>query len=133
MDAGQDLWERVGSCNVAGLTKEKVNFYRRIFETLDIVCLQETHGAEKDIRSRIAKLGFDKGVFSLHTKATRGSAILWRDSVKQIGAPWTDPQGRIAAVNLQKEDSPITLVLSVYAPNVDSSKKSHSEYISFLI
>ena len=97
------------------------------------MCLQETHGAENNCKSRIAKLGFHKGSFSLHSKAIRGSAILWRDSVTQIGQAWRDPNGRIAAVILQSKDGQKALVVSVYAPNVDPSANSQANYVSFLI
>ena len=123
----------IGSCNVAGLTNIKMTLYKKSFESFEIKCLQETHGAEKNCKSRVAKLGFHKGIFLLHEKAIRGSAILWRDSVKQIGKPWKDPEGRIAAVTLQKGDGPKTLFVSVYAPNVDPSSTSQSNYVSFLI
>ena len=44
-----------------------------------------------------------------------------------------DSQGRIAAVVLRKDNGPNTLVISVYAPNLDPSKGSQTAYISFLI
>ena len=131
--ADGDMWGMIGSCNVAGLTNEKMKLFKTNFENFEVMCLQETHGTEKNCKSRIAKLGFQKGIFSLHQKAIRGSAILWRESVKQIGNAWQDPDGRIAAVVLQKEDGPKTLFVSVYAPNVDPSPASQSNYISFLI
>ena len=98
-----------------------------------MVCLQETHGVEKNCKSRITQLGFQKGIFSLHTNASRGAAVLWRDSVKQIGEAWTQPDGRIAAVVLQKEAGIKSLVVSVYAPNLAPSSSSQSNYVSFLI
>ena len=128
-----DSWGKIGSCNVAGLTNEKMKLFKTSFESFEIMCLQETHGAEKNCKSRIAKLGFKEGSFSLHSKAIRGSAILWRDSVKQIGRAWRDPEGRIAAVTLQKGNALKALVVSVYAPNVDPSPSSQSNYVSFLI
>ena len=129
----RDSWGMIGSCNVAGLTNTKMTLFRTSFEPFEIMCLQETHGAEKNCKSRIAKLGFQKGTFSLHQKAIRGSAVLWRDSVKQIGKPWQDPEGRIAAVVLQKSNGPKALIVSVYAPNVDPSSSSQANYVSFLI
>ena len=128
-----DSWGKIGSCNVAGLTNEKMKFYRTNFEKFEIMCLQETHGAENNCKSRIAKLGFHKGSFSLHSKAIRGSAILWRDSVTQIGQAWRDPNGRIAAVILQSKDGQKALVVSVYAPNVDPSANSQANYYSFCL
>ena len=128
-----ESWGFIGSCNVAGLTNDKMTLYRTNFESYEIMCLQETHGAEKNCKTRIAKLGFSKGTFSLHNKAIRGSATLWRDSVKQSGQAWRDPEGRIAAVVLQKDDGPKALIVSVYAPNVDPSSSSQSNYVSFLI
>ena len=53
--------------------------------------------------------------------------------MKQIGEPWIDSNGRLAAVVLQKDEGPTTLVVSVYAPNLDPSPESQSNYISFLI
>ena len=128
-----EAWGKVGSCNVAGLTNEKMKLFRTTFESFEVMCLQETHGAEKNCKSRIAKLGFHEGSFSLHSKAIRGSAVLWRDSVKQIGQAWRDPEGRIAAVILQKGNATKALVVSVYAPNVDPSPASQANYVSFLI
>ena len=130
---GTEACEIIGSCNVAGFTKEKLGFFRDILSPFDIVCLQETHGVAKDSRFRTLKLGFEKGVFSLHKRASRGSAIIWKSSVKQIGEPWTDSEGRIAAVVLKKDEGPNTLVVSVYAPNLSPSKEAQSAYVSFLI
>ena len=129
----RELCERIGSCNVAGFTKEKLRLFRDNFEKLDIVCLQETHGVGKNCKSRIAKLGFTNGIFSLHTNASRGAAVMWRDSVKQIGDEWTHAEGRVAAVALQNEDGHKGLVVSVYAPNLDPSPSSQAKYVSFLI
>ena len=129
----EDYWGKIGSCNVAGLTKEKLKLYKTNFENFEVMCLQETHGVEKNCKSRVAKLGFHKGSFSLHSKAIRGSAVLWKESLTQIGEAWTDPNGRIAAVILQKENGLKALVVSVYAPNVDPSPTSQSNYVSFLI
>ena len=85
-----DFNGRFGSCNVAGFTREKFKFFRKIFENYDVMCIQETHGEKKDSLSRVAKLGFSKGCFSVHTKATRGSAVVWKDSFKQVGDAWDD-------------------------------------------
>ena len=133
MTDGEESWGMIGSCNVNGLTNEKMKLYRTNFEPFEIMCLQETHGAERNCKSRIAKLGFHKGTFSLHSKAIRGSAILWRESVSQIGEAWRDPHGRIAAATLRKNNGPKMLFVSVYAPNVDPSSNSQANYVSFLI
>ena len=129
-----ELKAEVCSLNVAGLTKEKVLHFRKSFKNSSIVCLQETHGEEKNIKSRIASLGFDDGVFSLYNKAARGSAVLWKKPFERIGNEWIDNQGRIAGVVLrQGEKGPKVMVLSVYAPNVSTVKTTQADYISCLI
>ena len=124
-----------GSCNVAGFTKEKLAFFRTVLDGVDVVGLQETHGVQKDLRSRVSRLGFKEGIFSLHTRATRGSALLWKAPFEQQGEAWTDREGRIAAVILKSNEpnSPRILFASVYAPNVDPSPRTHAQYVSFLI
>ena len=54
--AAREFRGKLGSCNVAGFTKEKLKLFRSNFESWDIVCLQETHGNEKDCKRRIALL-----------------------------------------------------------------------------
>ena len=40
---------KIVTCNVAGLTREKIPHYRQLFEDVDVLCLQETHGKRKEI------------------------------------------------------------------------------------
>ena len=123
----------VSSCNVAGLTNLKIRHFKNVLKTSDIACLQETHGKRKDSASRVARLGFEKGVFSLFNNAARGAAVLWKSPYVQVGKEWLDPEGRLAAVVLKDDKGNKTLVASVYAPNVDSSRHMQSDYVSFMI
>ena len=74
------------SLNVAGLTKVKIKHFRKTFENSSVVCMQETHGEDKDKGHRIRQLGSDGGVFSLFNKAARGAAILWKAPFEKLGA-----------------------------------------------
>ena len=123
----------VSSCNVAGLTNMKIRHFKNVLKTSRIACLQETHGRRKENESRVARLGFDKGIFSLYNNAARGAAVLWRSPLKQTGKEWLDPEGRLAAVVLKDERENKILVASVYAPNVDPSRQMQSDYVSFMI
>ena len=73
---------KIVTCNVAGLTKEKIPHYRQLFEDVDVLCLQETHGKRKEITKTVQSLGFKKGVFSLASTQAKGVAILWRDPIE---------------------------------------------------
>ena len=135
MNGEREIWGNFGSCNVAGFTKEKISFFRSVLDGVEVASLQETHGEQKDSKSRVMRLGFKKGIFSLHKRASRGSALLWKDPFELQGDAWTDLEGRIAAGILKSREpgSPRILFVSVYAPNVDPSPQSQSQYISFLI
>ena len=133
MDRNYGIIGEVSSCNVAGLTSLKIKHFKNVLKTSKIVCLQETHGRRKDDLNRTARLGFDKGIFSLYNNAARGAAVLWKSPLVQIGKEWLDPNGRLAAVVLKDEKDLKILVASVYAPNVDSSRQMQTDYISFLI
>ena len=133
MSGSSGMNGEISSCNVAGFTKNKIRHFKNVLKTSNIACLQETHGRSSDSTRRIRALGFDEGVFSLFTNAARGSAILWKRPYKKVGMEWVDKNGRLAAVVLKNELELKILVVSVYAPNVNSSRDSQSTYISFLI
>ena len=108
-------------------------FSKKILKGFSVACVQETHGDEDQSRLRVQRLGFLDGIFSLHTRSTRGAAVLWRKPFFKI-AEWIHQEGRIAAAVLGRENSSKkVLVVSVYAPNTDPSIKSQEHYMSFLI
>ena len=65
--------------------------------------MQETHGEESQSKARALRLGFKGGIFSLHTRATRGAAVLWKEPFFKISPEeWQAVRGS-SALNEVKE------------------------------
>ena len=84
----------VVSCNVRGLTNEKIPHLREKFSSANILLLQETHGHEATLRSKVERLGFQQGHFALLKRQARGSGVLVRKGTEIVHTR-KDSEGRI--------------------------------------
>ena len=120
------------SCNVKSL-KGKVQHFKEVFKHDEIVAIQETHLKKWQEGRLPARLGFDGAVCSSYGAQARGTALLWKK-------PWKvheeckviDEEGRFAGAVLVKGDIK-HIVVSLYAPNVDRTRRTREDYVSWLI
>ena len=122
----------LATCNVRGLTGEKIPHFRDAFKESSILLLQETHGTGYQMKSKVEKLGFKKGIFSLLDRQARGVGICVKEGV-DIAHKVQDDNGRIVGATLRKEGAPELVVISAYAPNLGAAKDLQEEYVKFMI
>ena len=105
--------------------KRKVlyNYFRD--KSLDIVCMQETHGTKQKVKMWKNEWGGD-WVNSSYYSQSLGVAILVNPKCKaKITLTKTDHECRIVLANLEMLDTEDTITLcNIYAPNEDDPKFS---------
>ena len=72
----------LATCNVRGLTGEKIPHFKDAFSENSILLLQETHGTIGQLKGKVERLGFQKGFFSLLDRQARGVGILVRNGIE---------------------------------------------------
>ena len=122
----------MATCNVRGLTNEKISHFKDAFKENSILLLQETHGTPGQLKGKVERLGFKEGIFSLLERQARGVGILVRNGI-EISHQVQDEEGRIVGATLSKDDAPKIVVVSVYAPNLGTAKELQEEYVKFMI
>ena len=85
----------------------------------NIVCLQDTHWVEKDIRKVKEIWGLECFISGAKTNS-RGVAILLKNNFKyKINASTKDKEGNFVCINIETTAGVLN-ILSLYGPNTDS-------------
>ena len=135
---------RVLSANCRGLREKnkrrEVLTYKRI-QNPDIVCLQDTHWVESDLRS-IKSIWNHKCIIHGKNTNSRGVSILIGNKIEyKIIDTFKDDLGNILAININISNDFTIFIINAYGPNQDSPQfyqdienliaKNTSDYIIF--
>lgn len=128
-EVAKPLHLKIYSYNLNGIkdfkkSKRIINKFQRLSKsdrsTSTIICLQETHLVDSEIRSFNLKWRFES-LHSVSTDSTRGVAVLWlQHQWDGLKATKIDSEGRICSVTLEKGGINYTFT-SVYSPNLSSN------------
>lgn len=117
---------KIATLNVNGISRHKKR--TRIFNYLrslkaDIFCLQETHGANKNITDRWTEEWGGQAFWSHGSHKSRGTSILLRTNMDaQIISNIKDNDGRVMSIILNYQNFEANII-SIYAPTDDTERR----------